>query len=105
MYFKLQFGSPWAQWIITNVWDWQSPKSVANRVQYAKIMLEKHPELEHWDRVALVVKFTLGGALSISYALCASPESNIVSIVNNTGRNQSQKRRKRSTVGPQQVTI
>ena len=30
---------------------WQSPKRAANRVKYAKVMLERHPEPEDWDRV------------------------------------------------------
>ena len=51
------------------------------------------------------MKFTLGRALSISYKLYASPESDIASIAYNTGRNQRQRMRKGSTVGPQQVTI
>lgn len=30
---------------------WQSPRSCANRMEYARIMLEKYPEPEDWDRV------------------------------------------------------
>lgn len=55
MYLKLQIGAQWAQWIITNVWLASGAashlKSAANRVQYAKVMLERHPEPEDWDRV------------------------------------------------------
>ena len=30
---------------------WQSPRNCANRMEYARIMLEKYPEPEDWDRV------------------------------------------------------
>ena len=30
---------------------WQSPKSAANRVEYATVMLQRHSEPEDWDRV------------------------------------------------------
>lgn len=30
---------------------WQSPRSCANRMEYARIKLEKYPEPEDWDRV------------------------------------------------------
>lgn len=48
---------------------------------------------------ASMTKFTVGGALSISYKLYVSPESNIASIVYNKRRNQSQRMRKISIVG------
>lgn len=55
MYLKLQIGAQWAQWIITNVWLASGAgshlKVPPNRVQYAKVMLERHPEPEDWDRV------------------------------------------------------
>lgn len=39
---------------------WQSPKSAANRVQYAKVMLERHPEPEDWDRVRFIDEVRFG---------------------------------------------
>ena len=54
---------------------------------------------------ALVMRSTLGEALSICYKLYISLESNISLIVYSTERNQSQKMRKGSTVGLQQATI
>lgn len=109
MYLKLRFGAQWAQWIITNVWlvSGAGNHLKVPRIEYStqRLCLKGIQNLRIGIVYASVMKFTLGGALSISYVLYASPESDIASIVYNTGRNQSQRMRKGSTVGPQQVTI
>ena len=48
-YLRLRLGGQWAQWTCQR--GWQSPKSAANRVEYATVMLQRHPEPEDWDRV------------------------------------------------------
>ncbi len=66
---------------------WQSPKSAANWVKCANVILEMHPESRIEIVYVSMVRFTLNEALSISYKLYASPENNIASIVYNIERN------------------
>ena len=43
---KLTIKKQWEAWIITNVSPVKGVGSCANRMEYARIMLEKYPELE-----------------------------------------------------------
>ena len=75
---------------------WQSPRSCANRMEYA---LKNIPSWKIGIEYARVMKYTLGGGHNASYTSYESQVKDIASTVFSTGKSQEQKMKKSFTVG------
>lgn len=62
---------------------WQSPRSCANRVEYARIMLEKNPVPEDWDQVRWTDKVQFGRGAQLQLRIIRNPAKDIVLTVFN----------------------